>query len=59
MKIFQYFSIKHNLTSSIVNIGSIVGENGFKELAGYSASKGALKSLTKSFAVEYAKKYKS
>ena len=56
MKIFSVFSIKHNLTSSIVNIGSIVGENGFKELAGYSASKGALKSLTKSFAVEYAKK---
>ena len=56
MKIFSIFSVKHNLTSSIVNIGSIVGENGFKELAGYSASKGALKSLTKSFAVEYAKK---
>ena len=56
MKIFSKFSVKHKLKSSIVNIGSIVGENGFNELAGYSSTKGALKSLTKSFAVEYAKK---
>ena len=56
MKIFSKFSVKHKLRSSIVNIGSIVGENGFSQLAGYSSTKGALKSLTKSFAVEYAKK---
>ena len=55
MQIYCLYSIKHNIKSSIVNIGSIVGENGFSELAGYSSSKGALKSLTKCVAVEHAK----
>ncbi len=55
MQIYCLYSIKQNIKSSIVNIGSIVGENGFSELAGYSSSKGALKSLTKSVAVEHAK----
>ena len=55
MQIYCLYSIKQNIKSSIVNIGSIVGENGFSELAGYSSSKGALKSLTKCVAVEHAK----
>ena len=38
-----------------MNIGSIVGNNGFSELAGYASSKTALIGLTKSFAVEMAK----
>jgi 3-oxoacyl-[acyl-carrier protein] reductase len=56
MKIFAIFSKKNKLKGSIVNVGSIVGETGFDSLSGYSASKGALKSLTMSFAVEFAKK---
>ncbi len=55
MQIYCLYSIKYKIKSSIVNIGSIVGENGFTELAGYSSTKGALKSLTKSVAVEHAK----
>lgn len=55
MQVYCIYSIKHNIKSSIVNVGSIVGENGFTELAGYSSTKGALKSLTKSVAVEHAK----
>ena len=38
----------------MVNIGSIVGNLGFKELAGYAATKTALIGLTKSFANEMA-----
>ena len=56
MQIFATYSIKFKIKSSIVNVGSIVGENGFTELAGYSSTKGAINSLTKSFAVEFAKK---
>ena len=51
----MFIFYKNKIKSSIVNIGSIVGENGFDELVGYSSTKGALKSLTKSFAVEHAK----
>lgn len=40
---------------SIVNIGSIVGVNGFKNLSGYASTKQALEGLTKSLAIEYAK----
>lgn len=38
----------------IINISSIVGSLGLPELSGYAASKGAIISLTKSLAVEYA-----
>lgn len=55
MQIFCNYSIKQNIKSSIINLGSIVGEKGFEELAGYSSTKGALNSLTKSVAVEHAK----
>ena len=54
MQVYCIYSIKHNIKSSIVNVGSIVGENGFTELAGYSSTK-ELKSLTKSVAVEHTK----
>ena len=51
-------SIKKNSNSnfSVVNIGSIVGINGFKELAGYASTKKAMDGLTKSLAVEFANK---
>ena len=55
MKIFLEYSLKNKLKTSIVNIGSIVGLRGFDELCGYASTKGALKSLTESFAVENAK----
>ena len=55
MQLYCSYSIKQKIKTSTVNIGSIVGENGFAELVGYSATKGALKSLTKSVAVEHAK----
>ena len=49
-------SSEEKLPGSIVNISSIVGQNGFDELSSYGSSKGALISLTKCFAVEMAKK---
>ena len=55
LKLYAIYCKKNKIKSSIVNIGSIAGETGFKELSGYSATKGALKSLTKCFAIEYAK----
>ena len=55
MQIFSKSLIKKKLKGSIVNIASIVGENGFSELSAYGATKGALISLTKSFATEFAK----
>ena len=41
---------------SIINISSIVGNLGFKELSGYASSKSALDGLTKSLAVEFSDK---
>ena len=58
-KIMQIFSknlIKKKMKGSIVNIASIVGQSGFSELSAYGSTKGAIISLTKSFAVEIAKK---
>lgn len=40
----------------IINISSILGEIALPDLAGYNISKGALNSLTKSLAVEFAEK---
>ena len=48
--------IEKKLNGSIVNISSIVGQNGFSQLSSYGSTKGALSSLTKCFAVEMAKK---
>ena len=56
MQLFAKYLIKANLKGSIVNLGSIVGQAGFSELAGYASTKSALVGLTKSFAVEMAKK---
>jgi 3-oxoacyl-[acyl-carrier protein] reductase len=51
-------TIDRNKESSIVNIGSIVGNKGFKELSGYASSKSALEGLTKCLAVELTSKFK-
>jgi len=56
MQLFSKYLIRKNLKGSIVNIGSIVGQSGFSELAGYASTKSALIGLTKSFAAEMAKK---
>ena len=53
------FAIKKMLKNKfgrVVNISSIVGHTGNVGQVNYSASKGGLISLTKSFAAEYAKK---
>ena len=47
---------KNNNNLSIVNIGSIVGKSGFKELSGYASSKSALLGLGKSLNSEYGSK---
>ena len=52
-QIFVKFLIRHKIKGSIVNIGSIVGHTGFKELSGYGASKGALSALTKNLSTEF------
>ena len=39
---------------SLINISSIMGKRGLRQLAGYSATKGAVTALTKALAVEYA-----
>jgi 3-oxoacyl-[acyl-carrier protein] reductase len=58
-KISQLFSnqfkFKKNM-GSIINISSIVGYLGFKELTGYASSKAAIDGLTKSLAAEFADK---
>ena len=56
-KISQYFSEQFKFKKeigSIVNISSIVGNIGFKELTGYASTKAAVDGLTKSLAAELA-----
>ena len=53
--ISKEFKFKDNM-GSIINISSIVGNLGFKELSGYASSKSALDGLTKSLAVEFSDK---
>jgi gluconate 5-dehydrogenase len=56
MKYFSNYIIKNKIKkSSLVNITSLNSELGFSNNPGYVSSKGALKMLTKSFAVDYAK----
>ena len=56
MKYFSNYIIKNKIKkSSVVNITSLNSELGFSNNPGYVSSKGALKMLTKSFAVDYAK----
>lgn len=40
--------------ASLINVASIMGHRGLRQLAGYSATKGAVLALTKALAVEYA-----
>ena len=39
---------------SLINVSSIMGSRGLRQLAGYSATKGAVSALTRALAVEYA-----
>ena len=55
MQIFSNYLIKKRNSGSIVNVGSIVGQNGFSELSGYASTKTALIGLTKSFSKEMAR----
>jgi NAD(P)-dependent dehydrogenase (short-subunit alcohol dehydrogenase family) len=55
MQEFSKNLINKKKPGSIVNIGSIVGEHGFKQLSVYGSTKLALSALTKSFAVEMSK----
>ncbi len=41
-------------TASLVNVASIMGHRGLRQLAGYSATKGAVLALSRALAVEYA-----
>ena len=54
-QLFIQYSLKYKLIgNSVVNIASIVGNKGFKELSSYASSKSALYGLTKSLCAEYA-----
>tara|TARA_B100000700_G_scaffold325905_1_gene435937 strand:+ start:1249 stop:2001 length:753 start_codon:yes stop_codon:yes gene_type:complete len=56
-KISQLFSkIMNRKSGSIVNISSIVGPRGFQDLSGYAMTKGGIIGLSKSLAVELAKR---
>lgn len=58
-KISQHFSKQFkfkNIMGSIVNISSIVGNIGFKELSGYASTKSAIDGLTKSLSAEISEK---
>ena len=46
--------LKASGKGSLVNIASIMGHRGLRQLAAYSASKGAVSALTRALAVEYA-----
>ena len=54
LQLLSKFWIKNKIKGNVVNITSIVGQIGFKQLSAYASSKGALVSLTKSFALEFA-----
>ena len=49
-------NFKGREAGSIVNIGSIVGQVGFKELSGYASTKMALMGLNRCLALEFTKK---
>jgi len=51
-----FSSILNKKASSIVNISSIVGPRGFKNLSGYAMTKSGVIGLSKSLAVELAEK---
>jgi NAD(P)-dependent dehydrogenase (short-subunit alcohol dehydrogenase family) len=45
--------LKASGAASLINIASIMGHRGLRQLAGYSATKGAVSALTRALAVEY------
>ena len=51
-----YLNSKTKQKFKIINISSIVGVRGFKDLSVYSCSKAALDSFTKSISLEYAER---
>lgn len=55
IQLFLKDSLKKKNLTSIVNISSIVGKNGFKDLSGYASTKSALHGLGKSLSAEYGK----
>lgn len=46
--------LKASGAGSLINVSSIMGKRGLRQLAAYSATKGAVTSLTRALAVEYA-----
>ena len=46
--------MKASGNASLINLASIMGHRGLRQLAGYSATKGAVAALTRALAVEYA-----
>ncbi len=46
--------LKASGSGSLINVASIMGHRGLRQLAGYSATKGAVTALTRALAVEYA-----
>ena len=46
--------LKASGNASLINLASIMGHRGLRQLAGYSATKGAVAALTRALAVEYA-----
>jgi NAD(P)-dependent dehydrogenase (short-subunit alcohol dehydrogenase family) len=46
--------LKASGEGSLINVSSIMGQRGLRQLAAYSATKGAVTALTKALAVEYA-----
>ena len=46
--------LRLSTTASLINVASVMGHKGLRQLAGYSATKGAVLALTRALAVEYA-----
>ena len=46
--------MRRSKSASLINIASVMGHKGLRQLAGYSATKGAVLALTRALAVEYA-----
>ena len=51
---FAFELLKASGQGSLINVSSIMGHRGLRQLAGYSATKGAVSALTRALAVEYA-----
>jgi NAD(P)-dependent dehydrogenase (short-subunit alcohol dehydrogenase family) len=46
--------LRRSANGSLINVASIMGQKGLRQLAGYSATKGAVVALSRALAVEYA-----